>query len=72
MYFHEHHGERIAKEMGVDRRARSRPSTSTASGPRFGLTEPVDAFTYRELQERRELIRKRLEQHQRGRRRWRR
>ena len=65
MYFHERHGERIAREMGVE------PGTIPAvdvAGIRasLGVTEAVDAMTYRELQERRELIRKRLEQHQRG------
>ena len=67
MYFHERHGERIAKEMGVEPGA---IPTLDVAGIRnaFGVTEPVDALSYRELQERRELIRKRLEQHQRGRR----
>jgi ubiquinone biosynthesis protein len=32
----------------------------------LGVTEEVDAMTYRELQDRRELIRRRLEQHQRS------
>jgi ubiquinone biosynthesis protein len=34
----------------------------------FGITEPVDHLTYRELQERREVIRRRMEQRQRSRR----
>ena len=68
MHFHEHHGARIAAEMGMD------PSTMPdidLDGIRasFGVTEPVDQLTYRDLQERRELIRKRLEHHNRGRRR---
>jgi ubiquinone biosynthesis protein len=71
MYFHERHGERIAREMGVE------PGTIPAldvAGIRasLGVDETVEAITYRELQERRELIRRRLEHHQRGRRRrWR-
>jgi len=65
MYFHERHGDRIAGEMGVE------PGTIPAvdvAGIRasLGVTEAVDTMTYRELQERRELIRRRLEQHQRG------
>ena len=65
MYFHERHGDRIAREMGVE------PGTIPAvdvAGIRasLGVTDAVDAMTYRELQERRELIRRRLEQHQRG------
>jgi len=68
MYFHEHHGERITRDLGLD------PGAVPAvdlDGIRagFGITEPVDRLTYQELQERRELIRRRLEQHQHGRRR---
>ena len=68
LYFHERHGERIAREMGVE--PGSIPTVDVV-GIRnaLGVTEPVDALSYRELQERRELIRKRLEAHQRGRRR---
>jgi ubiquinone biosynthesis protein len=67
MHFYERHGTRIAKEMGMD------PSLLPEidlEGIRasFGITEPVERLTYRELQERRELIRKRLEQHQKHRR----
>jgi ubiquinone biosynthesis protein len=67
MYFHEHHGERIAREMGLA------PGTVPAvdlDGIRasFGITEPVESLTYQELQERRELIRRRMEQRERGRR----
>ncbi len=67
MYFHERYGDRIAMEMGVE------PGTIPAldvAGIRaqLGVGEAVDAITYRELQERRELIRRRLEHHQRGRR----
>lgn len=67
-YFHEHHGERIARDIGME------PAPAPLidlDGVRasFGLTEPVERFTYRELQERRELIRHRFEQRQhRGRR----
>src|SRR5579863_6328125 len=68
MYFHERHGERIAREMGVE--PGSIPTVDVAGiRSAFGVTEPVDGLSYRELQERRELIRKRLEAHQRGRRR---
>jgi ubiquinone biosynthesis protein len=63
-YFHEHHGERIARDMGIDRSAEP---VIDLDGVRasFGLTDPVERFTYRELRERRELIRHRLEQRQR-------
>ncbi|HVC69379.1 MAG TPA: AarF/UbiB family protein [Acidimicrobiales bacterium] len=68
MYFHEHHGERIAREMGLA--AGAVPSVDL-DGIRasFGITEPVDSLTYQELQERRDLIRRRMEQHQKARRR---
>ena len=67
MYFHERHGDRIAREMGVEPGA---IPTLDVAGIRasLGVDETVDAITYRELQERRELIRRRLEHHQRGRR----
>jgi ubiquinone biosynthesis protein len=68
MHFYEHHGTRIAQEMGMD------PSQLPAidlDGIRasFGITEPVEQVTYRELQERRELIRRRLEHRNRARKR---
>jgi ubiquinone biosynthesis protein len=67
MYFHVKHGERIAREMGL---ADGTIPGVDIEGIRasFGITEPVDHLTYRELQERRELIRRRMEQRERGRR----
>jgi ubiquinone biosynthesis protein len=71
VYFHERHGDRIAKEMGVE--PGSIPALDVAGiRASLGVGDTIDTLTYRELQERRELIRRRLEQHQRGRRRWRR
>jgi ubiquinone biosynthesis protein len=71
LYFHERYGERIAREMGIE--PGSIPPVDVAGiRASLGVTEPVDALSYRELQERRELIRRRLEQHQRGHRRHRR
>ncbi len=68
MYFHVKHGERIAREMGL---ADGAVPAIDIEGIRasFGITEHVDSLTYSELLERRELIRKRMEQRQRGRRR---
>jgi len=68
MYFHVHHGERIAREMGL---ADGTVPAVDIDGIRasFGITEPVDHLTYRELQERRDVIRHRMEQRQRRRRR---
>ncbi len=67
MHFHEHHGARIAAEMGMEQPA---IPVIDLDGIRasFGVTEPVEQLTYRDLQERRELIRKRLEHHNRERR----
>jgi ubiquinone biosynthesis protein len=68
LYFHERHGDRIARDVGV---APGAVPALDVAGIRasLGVTDEVDALTYRELQERRELIRRRLEQHQRSRRR---
>jgi ubiquinone biosynthesis protein len=66
-YFTEHHGERIAREVGFEVTA----DTIDLDGYRaaMGFTEEADAITFRDLQERRELIAKRLEAHERPRRR---
>ncbi len=62
MYFHEHHGERIARDMGLDPEA---APVINLDGIRasFGVVEPVERLTHRELRARRELIRSRLEEH---------
>lgn len=64
MYFHEHHGERITHDLGL---AAGTVPTVDVEGIRasLGITDHVDRLTYSELQERRALIRRRLEQHQR-------
>jgi len=66
-YFTEHHGERIAREVGFEVTA----DTIDLDGYRaaMGFTEETDAITFRDLQERRELIAKRLEAHDHPRRR---
>ena len=61
MHFTSRHGERIAAEMGID------PATIPevdAQGIKasFGIVDPVDEVSYRDLQERREIIRRRLEE----------
>ena len=71
LYFHEHHGERIAQEMGVEPGTIPAPDVAGIRAS-LGVGEEVDAISYRELQERRELIRRRLEHHNQGRRRRRR
>ncbi|MHB8681914.1 MAG: ABC1 kinase family protein [Acidimicrobiales bacterium] len=67
MHFHQHHGERIAREMGMETAAIPQIDLDGIRAS-FGVTEPVESLTYRELLERRDIIRKRLEQHNRGRR----
>jgi ubiquinone biosynthesis protein len=66
MYFTNRHGERIAAEVGVD----PRQQTVDLDGIRaqIGVTSDVEHVTYRDLQARRELIRKRMEEHRRKRR----
>jgi ubiquinone biosynthesis protein len=71
LYFHERHGDRIALEMGLEPGAMPAPDVAGIRAS-LGVADTVDTLTYRELQERRELIRRRLEHHQRGRRRFRR
>ena len=59
-YFTEHHGDQIAREIGVD--LVESPVNLDGYRVALGFTEDDDAITFRDLQERRELIRKRLEQ----------
>ncbi len=63
VYFTERHGERIAAEVGVDPRVQ----TVDLDGMRasLGVSSDVERMTYRDLQARRELIRKRMEDHRR-------
>jgi ubiquinone biosynthesis protein len=67
MHFYERHGTRIARDMGMDPALLPEIDLEGIRAS-FGITEPVEGLTYRELQERRELIRRRLEQHQKHRR----
>jgi ubiquinone biosynthesis protein len=59
-YFTEHHGERIARDIGVE--LAQSPVDLAGARAAMGFTEDTGAITYRDLQERRELIRHRLEQ----------
>jgi ubiquinone biosynthesis protein len=63
MYFTERYGARIALEVGVDPRQRELDLDSFRA--QLGVTSDVNSLTYRELQDRRELIRKRMEEHRR-------
>jgi len=71
-YFATRYGERIAKDVGIDPRRQAVDLDGFKAS--IGLTDPVDRLTYRDLQARRETIRRRMEDHQRSaarRRRWR-
>jgi ubiquinone biosynthesis protein len=63
IYFTERYGERIAAEVGVD----PREHTVDLDGMRasLGVSSDVERMTYRDLQARRELIRRRMEDHRR-------
>lgn len=63
MYFTQRYGERIAAEVGVD--PRDREVDLDGFRAQLGVSNDVTSMTYRELQDRRELIRKRMEDHRR-------
>jgi ubiquinone biosynthesis protein len=62
-YFTVRHGERIAAEVGVD--PRQHEVDLDGMRAQLGVTNDVDRMTYRDLQARRELIRRRMEEHRR-------
>jgi ubiquinone biosynthesis protein len=66
-YFNERHGERIARDVGLEL-ART-PIDLDGYRAALGFADGGDPITFRDLQERRELIRTRLEHHRRARRR---
>jgi ubiquinone biosynthesis protein len=66
MYFTQRYGERIAAEVGVDPRERALDLDGMRA--QLGVSSEVERMSYRDLQARRELIRKRMEDHRRHRR----
>jgi ubiquinone biosynthesis protein len=69
-YFALRHGERIAADVGIDPRRQAVDLDGFKAS--MGLTDEVQSLTYRDLQARRETIRKRMEEHHKGSRRsWR-
>ena len=60
-YFTARYGARIAADIGVDPRANPVDMDAVRAG--LGVGTEVDQLTYRDLQARRELIRKRMEDH---------
>ena len=64
-YFTQRHGERIAAEVGVDPRLHAVDLDGMRA--QLGVSSEVERMSYRDLQARRELIRKRMEDHRRRR-----
>jgi ubiquinone biosynthesis protein len=64
LHFAQQHGERLAAELGMDL-GDAYELDLTGMKASFGLDESVEGITYRELQERRELIRERLQKRDR-------
>lgn len=65
-YFATRHGDQIARDVGIDPRQVDIDLDGVKAS--MGLTPDVEGLTYRELQERRELIRQRFERRDRSRR----
>jgi ubiquinone biosynthesis protein len=61
MMFAQRHGERLATELGIEANAINIDMSSVKAS--MGLEDEVQGITYRELQERRELIQKRMRDH---------
>jgi ubiquinone biosynthesis protein len=64
-YFAARYGERIAREVGIDPRLQAVDLEGFKAS--VGVTADVETLTYRDLQRRRETIRRRMEEHQRSR-----
>jgi ubiquinone biosynthesis protein len=62
-YFTTRHGERIAHDIGMDPRQHAIDMGGVRAA--VGVSEDVESLTYRDLQARRELIRRRMEEHRR-------
>jgi ubiquinone biosynthesis protein len=61
MLFAQRHGERLGRELGIDHRGLELDLDGVKAS--FGLDASVEQLTYRELQQRRELIQKRMREH---------
>ncbi|HYU61742.1 MAG TPA: AarF/UbiB family protein [Solirubrobacterales bacterium] len=67
LYFAQHHGERIMREIGIDPTQTGVDIDAVKAG--FGLPADVDSLTFRDLQERRQTILRRMQERERPRRR---
>jgi ubiquinone biosynthesis protein len=61
MTFAVRHGDQLGRDLGIDPRSMQLDLDGVKAG--FGLDASVDGLTYRELQQRRELIQKRMRDH---------
>jgi ubiquinone biosynthesis protein len=66
-YFTEHHGDRIVRDIGYDPARAALDLDAVKAG--FGLSADIDELTFRDLQERRQIILRRMQERPRGRRR---
>ena len=66
-YFAATHGERIMRELGIDPTQTGVDLEAVKAG--FGLPADVDSLTFRDLQERRQTILRRMQERERPRRR---
>jgi len=66
LYFAQHHGERIMREIGIDPTQTGVDIEAVKAG--FGLPADVDSLTFRDLQERRQTILRRMQDRPRRRR----
>jgi ubiquinone biosynthesis protein len=62
-YFTNRYGERIAHDIGIDPRQHQVDMAGVRAA--VGVGDDVESLTYRDLQSRRELIRRRMEEHHR-------
>ncbi len=62
-YFTTRYGDRIASDIGLD--PRENPVDMEGLRAAVGVTDDIDRLSYRDLQARRELIRKRMDDHRR-------
>jgi len=65
IYFATHHGDRIAADVGIDPRAIELDMTGVKAS--FGISDDTEGLTHRQLQQRRETIRRNLARRRTGR-----
>jgi ubiquinone biosynthesis protein len=66
VYFATHHGDRIAADVGIDPRGIELDMTGVRAS--FGIADDTEGLTHRQLQKRRETIRRNLSRRRTGRR----